>query len=94
MPFAHVVDSGRGTRGAYLRFRVPTRFVRDGSEAHYRRLCLAAGVLPGAGGMTAPRGLPRRADGSAEAYVRLFLGQPGPVLDEALDRPARAGLGW
>lgn len=68
--------------------------MRDGSEAHYRRLCPAAGVLPGAGRMTAPHGLPRRADGSADAYVRLFLGRPGPVLDEALDRPARAGLGW
>ncbi|MFH9675126.1 aminotransferase class I/II-fold pyridoxal phosphate-dependent enzyme [Streptomyces sp. NPDC017405] len=83
-----------GTCTAYLRFRVPPRFARDGSEAHYRRLCLTAGVLPGAGSMTGSYGLPDRPDGSAEAYVRLFLGQPAAVLDEALDRLARAGLGW
>ncbi|WMI61453.1 pyridoxal phosphate-dependent aminotransferase [Streptomyces rochei] len=83
-----------GTCSAYLRFRVPTRFVRDGSEAHYRRLCVAAGVLPGAGSMTVPADAPSGRLGPPAAYVRLFLGQPGHVLDEALDRLARAGLGW
>ncbi|MFF6873393.1 aminotransferase class I/II-fold pyridoxal phosphate-dependent enzyme [Streptomyces sp. NPDC090109] len=83
-----------GSCTSYLRFRVPTRFVRSGSEAHYRRLCLAAGVLPGAGSMTNPVSVPGGQDDGDEAYVRLFLGQPGPLLDSALDRLARAGLGW
>lgn len=83
-----------GTCSAYLRFRVPTRYVHEGSEARYRRLCLQAGVLPGAGSMTGPRLGPRRRRDPSEAYVRLFLAQPGCVLDEALDRLARAGLGW
>ncbi|WP_431782527.1 pyridoxal phosphate-dependent aminotransferase [Streptomyces chumphonensis] len=83
-----------GTCSAYLRFQVPDRFVRDGSEAHYRRLCVAAGVLPGAGSMTASPGAPAPRARRPSAYVRLFVGQPGHVLDEALDRLTRAGLGW
>ncbi|GHC89767.1 aminotransferase [Nocardiopsis terrae] len=83
-----------GTCSAYLRFRVPPRHVRDASEEPYRRLCLAVGVLLGAGSMTdSPALLPSRGV-HPEAYVRLFLGQPLPVLDEALDRLARADLGW
>ncbi|WP_340560195.1 pyridoxal phosphate-dependent aminotransferase [Streptomyces sp. GSL17-111] len=83
-----------GTCSAYLRFRVPARFVRDGTEAHYRRLCVAAGVIPGAGSMTGTPNTPPRGAGTSSPYVRLFVGQPGHVLDEALDRLARAGLGW
>ncbi|MFD9238025.1 pyridoxal phosphate-dependent aminotransferase [[Kitasatospora] papulosa] len=90
---AHTVHPGTCT--SYLRFRVPTRFIRNGSEAHYRRLCLAAGVLPGAGSMTAESKKPyKKSHGEAEAYVRLFLGQPTPLLNKALDRLAAAGLGW
>ncbi|MEU3509396.1 aminotransferase class I/II-fold pyridoxal phosphate-dependent enzyme [Streptomyces longwoodensis] len=86
---AHAVHPG--SCSAYLRFQIPERFVRDGSEDHYRRLCLTAGVLPDAGSMTRALRLPHEPE---EVYVRLFLGQPGPVLNEAVNRMARAGLTW
>ncbi|MEU1729339.1 pyridoxal phosphate-dependent aminotransferase, partial [Nonomuraea sp. NPDC005692] len=61
-----------------------------GGEEGYRLLCLdRAGVLPGTGSMVTS-GPP----GDGHAHVRLFLGHPWPILDEALDRLARHGLGW
>ncbi|MFJ9655740.1 pyridoxal phosphate-dependent aminotransferase [Streptomyces microflavus] len=88
----HTVHTGTCT--SYLRFQVPARFLRNGSEGHYRRLCLAAGVLPGAGSMTTAAEPGNQSPDEAEAYVRLFLGQPTSLLDRAMDRLEQAGLGW
>lgn len=73
---------------SYLRLRVPPRYVDEtGGEEGYRHRCLdRAGVLPGTGSMVV--------SGESHAHVRLFLGHPRPILDEALDRLARHGLGW
>ncbi|MFI7687757.1 pyridoxal phosphate-dependent aminotransferase [Nonomuraea sp. NPDC049655] len=85
----HACHAGECT--SYLRLRVPPRYVDEtGGEEGYRRLCLdRAGVLPGTGSMVTP-GPP----GDGHAHVRLFLGHPRPILDEAIDRLARHGLGW
>jgi N-succinyldiaminopimelate aminotransferase len=86
-----------GSCTPYIRMRVPPAhehngFRPDGAgpEARYRWECLTrAGVLLGAGSMTAPA---LRAD--PHAYVRFYLGHPQPVVEQALDRLAAAGLTW
>ncbi|WP_018653734.1 aminotransferase class I/II-fold pyridoxal phosphate-dependent enzyme [Actinomadura flavalba] len=84
---------------SYLRFRVPPQHLdAAGSADGFRERCLdRAGVLLGRGSMTAPPPAGRASDDPrvpATAYVRLFFGLPGALLDEALDRMAEADLGW
>ncbi|HZM79889.1 MAG TPA: pyridoxal phosphate-dependent aminotransferase [Candidatus Limnocylindrales bacterium] len=86
-----------GTCTPYIRMRVPPAYEHTGvrpdeadPQARYRWDCLTrAGVLLGAGSMTAPA---LRAD--PHAYVRFYLGHPQPVVEQALDRLAAAGLTW
>lgn len=81
-----------GSCTSYMRFQVPPRFVRNGDEESYRRLCLEAGVLPGRGSMTA---LQERSGASGHIpYVRLHLGHPAEILAQAVERLRSAGLGW
>jgi aspartate/methionine/tyrosine aminotransferase len=78
-----------GTCTSYLRFQVPPHFVINDDEEHYRRLCLDAGVLPGRGSMTETTPMPNRG-----THVRIHLGQPVDILDQALTRLQDARLGW
>ncbi|MDF0531167.1 pyridoxal phosphate-dependent aminotransferase [Tsukamurella sp. 8F] len=86
----HAVSPGTCT--SYLRFQVPPSFAADHDEDAYRRLCLAAGVLPGRGSMTAPSRHGGNDDRSS--WVRIHLGHPPQVLDDAFDRLLATGLGW
>lgn len=81
-----------GTCMSYLRFQVPPRFTVDQDEERYRGLSLAAGVLPGCGSMT--NASPEAAQYDRTSWVRVHLGHPAHVLNEALDRLRAAGLGW
>ena len=81
-----------GTCTSYMRFQVPTRFVQDNDEENYRKLCLEAGVLPGRGSMTAPG--EKTGSSPNPAYVRIPLGHPWEVLDQAFERLRKSGLGW
>jgi N-succinyldiaminopimelate aminotransferase len=76
----------------YLRLRVPPAYERCGdAEQRYRwDGTRRAGVLLGAGGMYDPGDSGRE----PHAHVRFYLGHPRPLLDEAVDRLAAAGLGW
>lgn len=77
-----------GTCTSYMRFQIPPRFVNKHDTEAYRRLCLASGVLPGHGSMTANQ------NQQDCAYVRIHLGHPIPILEQAIKRLYNAGLGW
>lgn len=77
-----------GTCTSYMRFKIPPRFLHKHDDDAYRRLCLTAGVLPGHGTMTANK------NKRNNAYVRIHLGHPIPVLELAINRLKEAGLGW
>lgn len=77
-----------GSCTSYLRYLVPSRFIKDNDEEAYRKLCLQAGVLPGRGTMT---NFPKQ---DQQPCIRIHLGHSIETLEQAFERLHHANLGW